>query len=265
MAIHSTTGGKGPPSTWTVKLFANTSGNEEFVRQVLELHELADASLIFGEPREKLKNAISAVLIEGLMPAFEHLKKIRDSAIRPMPELNRKQVYEDFSRVLWHAYKDLAQKAAKMMEPEIGLLFSNEAGFEAGLAQWAQKRPEFVSEVEQYLRVTRADWQNELANFRNYLEHKDERDPGIYIRRYSPDHAERLFYAVWQTTVDILAMLISLHLPQGMSLLEIPEEKRHPVTRKRFSFFVKGVSDRVFPTRLTNSPTQQDGSDLQPD
>jgi hypothetical protein len=51
----------------------------------------------------------------------------------PVPELNRKQSYEDFTRVLWHSYKDLMQKAAKMMEPQIGFLFKKDPHFETGL------------------------------------------------------------------------------------------------------------------------------------
>jgi hypothetical protein len=43
------------------------------------------------------------------------------------------QLFEDFEGRLWHAYKDLMQKAAKRMEPEIGFLFGRDTQFEAGL------------------------------------------------------------------------------------------------------------------------------------
>lgn len=179
------------------------------------------------------------------MPSFERLKEIRESVSKPLPEMNRKQLYEDFSRDLWRAYKELMQKAAKMLEPDIGFLFQTQANFETGLEAWAKKRPEFVAEVAHYLRVTRSDWQNDLAEFRNYLEHKDEKDPKVFANRYDPEHAERLFYAVWHTIVDVLAMLISLHLQQGWTLVDIPEDQRHPVARKRFQFHVAGLADRL--------------------
>jgi hypothetical protein len=41
------------------------------------------------------------------MRSFEHLRKIRQSVSVRNPELNRLQLYEDFARVLWHAYQDL--------------------------------------------------------------------------------------------------------------------------------------------------------------
>lgn len=75
------------------------------------------------------------------MPAFEHLKKIMDPASQALPVLNYKQLYEDFTRSLWHAYKDLMQIAAKMMEPEFGFLFQKETQFEAGMAAWGKKHP----------------------------------------------------------------------------------------------------------------------------
>src|SRR5260370_40440514 len=94
--------------------------------------------------------------------------------------------------------------------------------------------------VAPYLRKKRSVWQNELANFRNYLEHKDETDPKIYAGRYQPAHAERLFEDVWRTIADILAMLLSLHLPPGTALVEIPPDERDPVRRRRFRFAIQG-------------------------
>lgn len=60
--------------------------------------ELVDASTIYGQERDTLREAILIVSMEGLMPAFEHLKKIRISVGQKMPDLNRKQLFEDFER-----------------------------------------------------------------------------------------------------------------------------------------------------------------------
>jgi hypothetical protein len=161
-----------------------------------------------------------------------------------MAELNRKQLYEDFTRVLWHAYKDLMQKAAKMMEPEFGFLFQKDAQFETGLATWGDKRPGMAKALAGYFRLRRAEWQNELSNFRNYLEHKDDTDPKAYATQYEPAHAESLFEKVWRTIADVLAMLVSLHLPAGVRLVEIPPDHRHKEMPRRFSFDVQGITKR---------------------
>src|ERR1700733_12377694 len=95
------------PNQWPKVHFANFGCSEEFVDLFSgEFLELVDASAIYGDKRKAVKDAIMTILIEGLMRAFLHLCKIRQSVSPPMPELNRQQLYEDFARDLWHAYKD---------------------------------------------------------------------------------------------------------------------------------------------------------------
>ena len=241
MAIHSVRDNGGEPNTWKVRLFANIGGGEDFVVHLIELPELVDASMIFGDARDKLKEAIIIVLLEGLMPAFEHLKRIRALSGQPVPELNRKLLFEDFSGALWKAYKDLMQQAAKMMEPDFGFLFQRETQFEAGLLKWGETRPKMAHAVGPYLRKQRTEWQNDLGKFRNYLEHKDDTDPNVYTHHYEPAHAEKLFETVWRTIADILAMLVSLHLPPGTRLIEINPEERDKVRPRRFRFDVAGI------------------------
>ena len=61
------------PNQWKVIHFANVGTSEEFIETFSgEILELADGSLIFGEERDAVKNAIMTVVTEGLMPAFEH-------------------------------------------------------------------------------------------------------------------------------------------------------------------------------------------------
>jgi hypothetical protein len=94
------------PNQWQMVHFANVGTSEEFIETFSgELLELVDASHIHGAERDAVKNAIMTVLTEGLMPAFERLRQIRASVTTSLPELNRRQLYEDFARVLWHAYK----------------------------------------------------------------------------------------------------------------------------------------------------------------
>jgi hypothetical protein len=238
MAIHKVTDSGGEPCTWKVTHFANIGGSEEFVMQLaIEMPQLVDASMIYEPERQKLKEAILAISFDGLMPAFEGLKRIRASANQSIPELNRRQLYEAFTILLWRSFKDLMQRAAKLMEPEIGFLFQDDSNFEKGLTAWGGKRP-IARVVAPYLRKQRTTWQNELGTFRNFLEHKDNTDSGVYEGHYSPAHAEMLFEVVWRAIADILAMLVSLHLPPSTSLVEIPSEQRNKAMPRRFCFAV---------------------------
>jgi len=242
MGIHVISDSTGEPVNWKIKRFANISGSEEFVTQLMmEMPELVDAGTIYEPERQKLKEAIAQICTDGLMPAFEHLKSIRASKVQNLPELNRKQLYETFTIVLWRAYKDLMQTATKMMEPEFGFLFQPDAKFESGLAKWITKRPRHAGMAD-YFRQRRTEWQIDLGNFRNYLEHRDETDPVRYARYYEPAHAEMIFDAVWRTIADLMAMLVSMHLPSNAMLVEIPTAQRDPVRPRRFRFALRGLA-----------------------
>lgn len=242
MGIYSFRDTGGEPNTWQVKHFANIAGDELFLMEIMvELPELVDASTIYGKEREALKEAIGAICIDGLMPAFEHLKKIRASTTQTLPELNKKQMYEDFTITIWRSYKDLMQKAAKMMDPATGFIFQRDTKFEAGLAAWTPRRPIPQQAVAEYLRKQRIEWQNDLDKFRNYLEHKDETDPAVFDVQYQPKHAEKIFSSVWCSIGNILAMLVSMHLPSGTNLVEIPVAERDPRSPRRFRFDVRGI------------------------
>jgi hypothetical protein len=133
------------------------------------------------------------------------------------------------------------QKAAKLMDPEIGFVFQEDSKFEKGLIAWGEKWPAIAHAFATYLKAQRKTWQNELGTFRNFLEHKNDMDATIYEMRYAPAHAEMLFDAVWRAIADVLAILVSLHLPAGTALVEIPQEARHPARPRRFCFAVQGI------------------------
>jgi hypothetical protein len=153
--------------------------------------------------RQEIKEAIWTVMDEGLIPAFEHLKRIRASVTEQLPVLNRRQLYEDFTRVLWHGYKDLMQKAAKLFGPDIGFLFQSDANFEKGLAAFKQAHPLAPPGFGDFLRAQRTSWQNALADFRNHcLEHREE-GPEMYTGFYNPTNADVLFDAVWRTIAEV--------------------------------------------------------------
>jgi hypothetical protein len=63
------------PNEWKMVHSANVGTSEEFIETFSgEILERVDGSLIFEE-RESVKNAIMTIVVEGLMPAFEHLKR----------------------------------------------------------------------------------------------------------------------------------------------------------------------------------------------
>jgi len=242
MGIHRVDGsGGGEPNTWKVEHFANIGASEEFVCQLaIEMPDLVGATKIIDpQERQEVIDAIGAISFEGLMPAFEHLKRIRSSSSARLPILDRKQLYDDLSRTLWVAYKTLAQKAAKQIGPDLGFLFQNDNNFETGAEAFRRGWPTAPDWFVPYLREQRTKWQNDLSTFRNFLEHASP--AGDYSARYTPSHAEKLFDAVWRTIANILAALLGMHIAP-VELVEIPVNERRPGLPRRFGFAVPGIS-----------------------
>jgi len=231
-----------PPAQWKVDHFADIDASEEFVQQLMmEMSELIGGTTIPEPKRAEVKHAIMTISTEGLLPAFEHLKRIRASFAKQMPVLNRKQLYEDFSRVLWHGYKDLMQRATLLMGEKIGFLFDTDAKFESGLAEFKEAHPTVPPWFGHHLRNQRTNWQNDLADFRNlFLEHRQE-EPEKFRIFYQPDSAEALFDSVWRTTADILVMLLAMRLPLGVGLVEIPVAERTAQNPRRFRWVISSL------------------------
>jgi len=240
MAIYRVSGTSDKePNEWPVDTFASISGSEEFVRQLaMEMPELVDASSILEPKRRDVKEAILMISIEGLMPAFEHLRKIRSAVGQTIPILDRKLLYEDFSGALWVAYKQFMQEAAKLLCPDTGFIFRKPSSFDREALVFRSNWPSAPAWFVPYLQEQRAAWQNDLADFRNFLEHGGPQ--ADYSSRYNPEHAETLFDAAWRTVANILAALIGLHLRP--LLVEIPTNERSPVNPRRFRFAVEGLS-----------------------
>jgi len=240
--VYSTADNGKEPSEWKVLHYANIGSSEEFVEQFSgEFLELIDASSIYDPTRQELKEAILTILMEGLMPAFEHLKKIRASVGQEMPVLNRMQLYEDFSRVLWHAYKDLMPRATILLGFDLGFLFQNEANFEKGVTDFNRRHPSLIMQVCDHLRQQRINWQNGLAKFRNhFLEHRKEGQER-FAKYYNPAQAEVLFDSTWRTMADIFPVFIESHFSPSHSIEEIPANERDPSRRRRFRYVWLGV------------------------
>jgi hypothetical protein len=241
MAVHrviATSGNK--PSEWPVATFANISGSEEFVRQlIMEMPELVEATSMMEPERSQVKEAILTISIEGLMPAFEHLKMIRAAVGHAIPILNRKQLYEDLTGALWVAYKRFAQDAAKRLCPDTGFIFQRKpSSFDQGALVFRSNWPSAPAWFVPYLQEQRLAWQDGLADFRNFLEHGEPQ--ADYSCRYNPGHAETLFDAAWRTVANILSALVGMHLRP--LLVEVPANERSPINPRRFRFAVEGLS-----------------------
>jgi hypothetical protein len=243
--IWSITDNGKEPSEWRVVPYATVGTSEEFIEFFSgELLELVDASNIHGAGRDKLKESIMTILTEGLMPAFEHLRKIRTSVVSPVPELNRKQNYEDFARVLWHAYKDLTPKAALLLGFDIGFQFQKSASFEKGIEEFPVKHRSLIMDVPDLLRRQREGWQQDLVEFRNdFLEHRSLEAAAVE-KCYRPEWAEMVFDFAWRTIAELLPVFIEARFSPTHSIRPIPASERDARRPKRFQYFFCEPVDR---------------------
>ncbi len=228
------------PRDWKVEKFAEIGWNEKFVRDMCELSTILNATMIFGKEREDVNDAIGTILMDGLMPAFRKLEQIRAAEGYQLPILDRRELYHDFCRKIWKAYKDLTQRAATEIGFNIGFLFQNPAGFKDGLKKFQQDNPNVRPSLGKSLGETRSRWQNELARFRNtVLEHQDS-DPKLFPKFYDIKYVEVLFEEVWNTIVELLAVLLEAKLPSHTKLA-LPDRNQMPNWPNRFIFHVEGV------------------------
>ena len=203
---------------------------------MLETSDQIGGTIIREPTREQVKEAIILISLEGLMPAFEHLRRIRASTLEQLPLWNRRQLYEDFSRLLWHAYKDLMPKAVKLIGFDIGFLFQNDANFEKAVTDFEEANPSIMSGFGNFLRTQRTSWQNALADFRNH--HLEHREVGQTSDEdfYKPENAGALFDSAWRTIADILFMFLEKNLPSGFGLREVSPAERAAGYPRRFRF-----------------------------
>jgi hypothetical protein len=228
------------PNEWKTEKFAEIGGGEKFVRDMCELQTILNATSIFGQKREEVNDAIMTILFDGLMPAFHELQGIREAEGKQIPILDRRELYHDFSRKLWKAYKDLTQRAALEAGFNIGFLFKDASDFKNGLKEFQQNYPNIRPELGESLEEVRTSWQNETALFRNtFLEHQNS-DPARYVKFYELKYVEWLFEQAWNTIVDLMAVLLEAKMPSHTKLA-LPDLNELPNWPNRFVFHLSGV------------------------
>lgn len=237
MAVYTVNPNSREPNEWQVNKFAEIGWDETFVRNMVELKTILDATLILGKQREDANNAIMTILVDGLMPAFSELKNIRASVGTDLPSMDRRELYNDLFRKLWKSYKDLMQRAAIEIGFNIGFLFKSDKDFAKELKEFETLHPDIRAGFGKYLEQTRDRWQNDLASFRNtFLEHQDASEQK-FLRFYDPKYAEEVFNYVWNTIVEVLAALLESKLPSGTKLA-LAKPETHPNWPNRFVFDV---------------------------
>ncbi|MGA9389811.1 MAG: hypothetical protein WBV69_05125 [Candidatus Sulfotelmatobacter sp.] len=239
MSVHKVEMKEGEePYKWKVTKVADIGGDEEFTKGMLELASVLEAGMIEGHQRDEVKHAIVCTLIDGLMPAFLKLEEIRASTGKAMPLMNIEQLYEDFARKLWKAYKELMQVTLDLMGHNIGFLFRGDKEFREGLAVLRRENPNLRVGFEKFLQETRDEWQNDLSKFRNtWVEHQ-RGDRKQFHKFYDAKNAEWLFDTVWRTIADILPAFLELHLPHGTRLIEQHPNDPRPRWGQRFRYDV---------------------------
>jgi hypothetical protein len=243
-----------PPNKWSVRKLADVGTDEVFVRETAELFDLLKGTMIEGEQREQAAGAIGSILHDGLIPTFMELRAIRESRGKDLPLIEHFQLYEDFARKLWKAYKDLTQRAAAAMGFDIGFLFQKESKFEEGLKTFRTSYPGAPANLEKYLREVRTLWQNDLAQFRNgFLEHQ-EGSRQDHMKFYDPDFAENLFAAAARIIADILVMLMNLRLLPGVHIVEHDDKIHGAGWPNRFRWVIEGFAEIV---PVAQKPSEQ--------
>ena len=226
------------PKDWKVAPFASVGTDEAFVREILEVEDILQGPLIEGSQRELAKSAIMTILMDGLVPALMELRAIRAPETAMLPLTERFQPYEDFARKLWKAYKDLTQRAAEAMGFDIGFLYQKDTKFDEGLKKFRSDWPALQPGVEEFLRQTRNDWQNEFSTFRNSFVEHQQAERKDFKKFYDNGVVEKLFESAWETIIDILVILMSLKLPLGVRLV-VNDPKVHGPWPNRFRWVIE--------------------------
>jgi hypothetical protein len=225
-----------PPMPFEIRPYSDVGSGEPFLaRLMLGLLDILDATMY--PKRIEIKEAIAAITMDCVLPAFLSLRELRKIADdRNAPVVSKQKHFDDMCKSLWSAYKDRTRTAAELMGYDIRFLCKEGPVFEFGCKEFQTAHPEVNEELIRRMKHNRSTWQSHLVRFRNdYLEHKKLTQQDV-VAMYSLLQAESFFLNVWVAIEEILVMLLAAGLPPHAGLREIPEPNRDPHAPKRFGF-----------------------------
>lgn len=218
-----------------IEKVANVGTNEPFLaRIVMGLPEILDVTDF--EEKDKIKESIMELFMNGLLPAFSHLQELRDieSGKKEKLIIDLNKAYFGFYDRVWAAYKDRMQRTAKLMGFDVGFIFKKDKDFEKGISEFRKAYPNVHSDIVGAMRKNRIGWQKAVVRFRNdYAEHQTIFEKDVKELR-SLRAAEICFNNCWTAIERILGELICSKLYGWAGVEEIPESERDQLMPKRF-------------------------------
>lgn len=221
-------------TTPRVVKFADVGAGEPFVaRIVMGLTEILDKTDY--KNKDDIYAAIMEMFVNGLMPAFAHLKDIRElEQKQDRLEIDVKKSYFAFYDRLWAAYKDRMQKVITVMGYDVKLLFCRQENFEKESKLFQDRYPKVTSHFHVFVKNNRNAWQDAVASYRNnYLQHNSLYDNDVKDMM-TLKSAEICFENCWIAIEEIIVEFICLKLWDIVGVAEIPETKRDISMPKRF-------------------------------
>lgn len=228
------------PNQYQIKPYADVGTSAPFVSRIHGLCELIDAGQ-YDDNTARIKEGITIMLTECLIPAFLSLRELRSLAGKEnVPELTKVKEYDSLYGKLWTAYKDRMQAVARLMGFDVGFIFASPNTFSEAAQSFAAANPRIPPDFITMVEGDRRSWQQYLSNFRNnFLEHqKIERNTIKHF--YSLGQAEISFENVWHAIEEIIALLAESRFPAWVRLRELSPEERISGNEKRFGYAMIG-------------------------
>jgi hypothetical protein len=248
--LHTFTNNGLEPSDWPQERFTGPiDGLRDDFKAFFfdEVSDLAGGCMIDHQQQQELKEAITVMVLEGLMRAFAELQTIRANVNKQLPRLDRDRPYESFTRALWHGYRHLFPKVAGLLGYNISFLFQQAAVFDRDLPKFVIQNAQhlILADVAGFLKAQRTNWQNDLSLFRNdYLEHRQERVAPDVERFYDPEWAECVFDAVWRTIAELLSAFMESRFNARISIRRIPPERQRPERLRMWELYFRAPVQR---------------------
>ncbi len=123
-------------------------------------------------------------------------------------------------------------KATKLLGYDLGFLFQKPPDFRKGIIAFRETHPSRSAVLDNLL-SQKVNWQDGLAAFRNFVEHRGA-SPEVFAEYYKPEMAEFLFDAVWRTLADTISVFIASHFNGPFAIEEIPASERDTNHPRRF-------------------------------